>query len=525
MLLLWVQKTLDQLGRTGAYSHIIRRKATIVDMGLDNVKDIAKQAELLPLTGEGVLGSAFEEKLKDRKEKLKEMKDLVPELETKRTSFQGFKRKTSYSGQYGDIKQRRYNEPAKNFNNRSYGSGEFRSMSSQNYGNSGHRGGFSYRGTAQTKRTGVSSFRNKSRNWLRKEQFEDSCRGSTEIFHKWMGKYNKRSMDSFNFKRGLQAGVPGDSTLHGNSTDSCKCKKYTYYTRGNRKIIRKKSNRTCAKCGYIFPSSKENRGTKTSNKLKTPQQVSSNSTFQNGHFKQGHKLNQERRLGNLNRFNRRLSTHSHISGPQKVSSVLHKGQSIPIYSTSVRSQSIGKGVHKDSFSSSGILKNAEPKTTVYLDDWFLLNAVREILIQNRRVMLNLLSRLGFLVNREKSQLQPTQQIVYIGGLFDLQKGLVRPTSDRIQKIHIAIRILMSDSATAIDYLHALGLMASCVELIPFARLHMRPIQLHLLFFWRPVSRKWEAKIPISQHLIDHLKWWLQPVNTQRADLCYTYKRM
>ena len=62
-------KTLDQLGRTGAYSHIIRRKATIVDMGLDSVKDIAKQAELLPLTDQGVLGSAFEEKLKDRKEK------------------------------------------------------------------------------------------------------------------------------------------------------------------------------------------------------------------------------------------------------------------------------------------------------------------------------------------------------------------------------------------------------------------------------------------------------------------------
>ena len=164
----------------------------------------------------------------------------------------------------------------------------------------------------------------------------------------------------------------------------------------------------------------------------------------------------------------------------------------------------------------GYLRMQNLRLAVYLDDWFLLNAVREILIQNRRVMLNLLSRLGFLVNREKSQLQPTQQIVYIGGLFDLQKGLVRPTSYRIQKIHLAIRILMSNSATARDYLHALGLMASCVELIPFDRLHMRPIQLHLLHFWRPVSWKWEAKIPISQHLIDHLKWWLQPVNMQKG---------
>ena len=39
-------KTLDQLGRMGAYGHISRRKAAIVDIGLESVKDIAKQAEL-----------------------------------------------------------------------------------------------------------------------------------------------------------------------------------------------------------------------------------------------------------------------------------------------------------------------------------------------------------------------------------------------------------------------------------------------------------------------------------------------
>ena len=31
-------KTLDQIGSSGAYDHIIRHKATIVDMGLENVK-------------------------------------------------------------------------------------------------------------------------------------------------------------------------------------------------------------------------------------------------------------------------------------------------------------------------------------------------------------------------------------------------------------------------------------------------------------------------------------------------------
>ena len=49
-------KTLDQLGRTGAYDHVIRQKVAIIDMGLENIKDVMKKAEVLPLTGDGGLG-------------------------------------------------------------------------------------------------------------------------------------------------------------------------------------------------------------------------------------------------------------------------------------------------------------------------------------------------------------------------------------------------------------------------------------------------------------------------------------
>ena len=57
-------KVLDQLSRTGPFPHYFRRKATILDMGLENIKDVAKKADLLPLTGDGVLGCEFENKLK-----------------------------------------------------------------------------------------------------------------------------------------------------------------------------------------------------------------------------------------------------------------------------------------------------------------------------------------------------------------------------------------------------------------------------------------------------------------------------
>ena len=160
----------------------------------------------------------------------------------------------------------------------------------------------------------------------------------------------------------------------------------------------------------------------------------------------------------------------------------------------------------------GFLRMQNQRFAVYLDDWFLLNAIKSSLLIDRDRTLNLLARLGFLVKKEKSQLVPLQQIVYIGGMFHLNKGLLLSTPDRVEKIKRAGLKINNSQVTARDYLQLLGLMASCIEMIPYARLHMRPLQLHLLFWWRPALRNMEMVIPCSSHLNQHLNWWLHPVN-------------
>ena len=118
----------------------------------------------------------------------------------------------------------------------------------------------------------------------------------------------------------------------------------------------------------------------------------------------------------------------------------------------------------------------------YLDDWLCLNALRQELLKNQMTVLNLLFELGFIVNLKKSSLVPSQIFTYIGALFNLRLNLVFPSPDRIGKIQSAIMILKSGQASAQDFLHLLGLMASCIEVTPNSRLFMRPIQLHLLHF-------------------------------------------
>ena len=116
-------KTLDQLERTGVYDHVIKQKAAIIDMGLENIKDVGKPAEVLPLAGDGVQGLGFQTKLKNGKEKNNETKDLVPELESRKFKPKQ-KRSSTDAIQYGE-KQSVLSDSTHNFNTMTY-SGDFR---------------------------------------------------------------------------------------------------------------------------------------------------------------------------------------------------------------------------------------------------------------------------------------------------------------------------------------------------------------------------------------------------------------
>lgn len=102
-------KALDQVARAGAYHHVIRRKAGLMDTGLDEIPDVNKSLAALPLSSDGVFGKGLEQALKDRQEKRKQLKELLPELNTRTDKSRGstLKRPTSYnSDNYASKKPR-----------------------------------------------------------------------------------------------------------------------------------------------------------------------------------------------------------------------------------------------------------------------------------------------------------------------------------------------------------------------------------------------------------------------------------
>ena len=79
----------------------------------------------------------------------------------------------------------------------------------------------------------------------------------------------------------------------------------------------------------------------------------------------------------------------------------------------------------------------------YLDDWLVRAASHQVCLQHTQDLVKICQELGWLVNLEKSELEPKQIFDFVGYQFDLRAGQVRPTPDRSQNLQDKILEILS----------------------------------------------------------------------------------
>ena len=152
----------------------------------------------------------------------------------------------------------------------------------------------------------------------------------------------------------------------------------------------------------------------------------------------------------------------------------------------------------------------------YLDDWLVRAKSRSTCLQHTLTLVEICQKLGWLVNAEKSELEPKQVFNFVGYQFDLRSGRVRPTPDRWQSLQDKIRaLLLLPTCPVRQFMSLIGLLTATEKQVHLGRLHMRPIQWHLKNNWR-VPESLEKVIPLPRSLHPHLQWWLQDENVLRG---------
>ena len=198
-------KALDQVGRTGAFHHIIRRKAAVSDTGLNNLKDVQAKVIYLPLTADGVFGKGLEENLKKRKEQKEQLVDLIPEYDTSKGDNSQKRKFSSNDRNTWSYKKPRYDYAVNNTTR-----GRSRGASYSAYKGSDYKSKSSdYKGKTDKQWSGFRIPKKQKRltGKILSGVSGDTCRRASQIFPKKLAKNNKRSMGLISNKRGLQTGV------------------------------------------------------------------------------------------------------------------------------------------------------------------------------------------------------------------------------------------------------------------------------------------------------------------------------
>ena len=148
----------------------------------------------------------------------------------------------------------------------------------------------------------------------------------------------------------------------------------------------------------------------------------------------------------------------------------------------------------------------------YLDDWLVRARSQETCLRHTQILVKMCQDLGWLVNLEKSELEPKQVFDFVGYQFDLRSGRVRPTPDRWQSLQDKIQALLVLPACPVrQFMSLIGLLTATEKQVHLGRLHMRPIQWHRKNNWR-VPESLEKIIPLPRSLHPHLQWWLEEDN-------------
>ena len=149
---------------------------------------------------------------------------------------------------------------------------------------------------------------------------------------------------------------------------------------------------------------------------------------------------------------------------------------------------------------------------VYLDDWLIIgNTYRECL-EHTRFLVQLLHRLGILVNVPKSCLEPSQEIIMHGFMLNFREGFVAVPPKRLQAIFRDVnRLAHSHTPSVRRCASVLGRICSLLFAMPHIRLLSDALAVHVAV---AVQAAWEADVALPERvsrqlmdLADELHQW------------------
>ena len=151
------------------------------------------------------------------------------------------------------------------------------------------------------------------------------------------------------------------------------------------------------------------------------------------------------------------------------------------------------------------------RVLIYIDDIIILADSKQACEQSVRAVQACLQDLGARVNTEKSCLEPTQRLEYLGFELDSVAMKIWAPAKKLANTKKAIKaFIRGKAATARDAASILGKLHSLADALLAARVHTASTH---DFKMQALRRGWDGATPLPQAALDDMQWWLRQLQT------------
>ena len=145
---------------------------------------------------------------------------------------------------------------------------------------------------------------------------------------------------------------------------------------------------------------------------------------------------------------------------------------------------------------------------ITIDDMAIISSSRELSSQEGAIVVRILESLGFIINKEKSVLIPSQKIVFLGFVIDSMAMTVSLPEEKLNKLKEQTLSLWERPQCSIRELaHVVGLIVSSFSVIKPARLYYHDLEVCKSAALSSSGGDYNAIVSLSQLARDSLQWF------------------
>ncbi len=166
----------------------------------------------------------------------------------------------------------------------------------------------------------------------------------------------------------------------------------------------------------------------------------------------------------------------------------------------------------------GTLREQGHISVTFLDDSLLIGENKEVCEQNVQVTRKMFESLGLLVHNEKSILQPTKIVKFLGFIFDSSNlSLSLPTCKK-EKVDKMCKSLLNQAKVSLQILaEFLGTLVSVLPCMPYGSLYVKQLEFEKVQGLKQSYNNYQPQIILSNESCDDIKWWQNHIQHASAN--------